>query len=114
LEDEIPLCPPVAAYLHQCSIVPFQAFLVWVSASTTQAMRRLLALSPNMATLLVVVTLRETGLSSALFYSNCSLQGLISLNILLEINALGKVIRKNGMFSSGYDLVAGMVMEVFV
>jgi hypothetical protein len=58
----------VATCLYRCSIALFRAFLVQVTDPTPHTTRRFLAVSPDMAELLAVVTLRETSLGFVRLY----------------------------------------------
>jgi hypothetical protein len=51
---------------------PFRAFLLQVTAPTPHTAGRLLAVSPRMAELLAVVTLRETSVGFVRLYPDCS------------------------------------------
>jgi hypothetical protein len=58
----------VVAYQYQCCVALFQAFLVQVIDPISQAMWRLLAVSPDMAKLLASVTFSETRLGFVRLY----------------------------------------------
>jgi hypothetical protein len=77
----------LAACQYRFHTALFQAFLVKVSTPTPHSRERLLAVSPDMAELLAVVTL------TAIW------QSLISLNILWDFDIIGKVTRTRGIFT---------------
>jgi hypothetical protein len=52
---------------------PFWAFLVHVTVPTAHTMVRLLAVTPDMAKLLAIVTLRETDLGLVRIYPDCNM-----------------------------------------
>jgi hypothetical protein len=61
------------AYRYRCCISLFRAFLVQLTAPTPHKIRRLLAVSPDMAYILAVVRLRETSLDFVHFYPECNM-----------------------------------------
>jgi hypothetical protein len=63
----------VAAYRYRCCITRFREFLMQVTSPTQHTTRRLLAVSPDMAELLAVVTLLETSLGSICLYPDCNM-----------------------------------------
>jgi hypothetical protein len=63
----------VVACRYRCCIALFQAFLAQVTVPTSHTMGRLLAVSPDMAKLLAVVTLHETSLGFVPFYPDCNM-----------------------------------------
>jgi hypothetical protein len=65
--------------------VLFGALLVQVTAPTTYIMGRLLAVSPDMAELLAVVTLRETSLDSVCLYPDCNMAKACLLEYLMDL-----------------------------
>jgi hypothetical protein len=63
----------VAACPYRYWIALFRALLVQVTASTPHTSEMLLAVSPDMAKFLAVVTLRETSLGFVRLYLECSM-----------------------------------------
>ncbi|PNF35561.1 hypothetical protein B7P43_G03721 [Cryptotermes secundus] len=62
-----------AAYLYVCCVALSRALLVQVTAPTPHTTGRLLAVGPDMAELLAVVTLRETSLGCVRLFPDCSM-----------------------------------------
>jgi hypothetical protein len=83
---------------YRLCIALFRALLAQGTVPTPQTTGRLLAVSPDMADSLAVVTLRETILGFVSPYLSAIWQRLVSLNTSLDFDVLGKVIRKNERF----------------
>jgi hypothetical protein len=63
----------VAACWYECHITLFRAILVQVTVPTPLITGRLLAISPDMANFLAVVTLCETSLGFVYLYPDCNM-----------------------------------------
>jgi hypothetical protein len=70
-----------------------------VTAPTPHTKGRLLAVSPDMAELLTVVTLRESSLGFVRICPDRSMAKAHQFEYSWDVGALGEVIRKRGMFT---------------
>jgi hypothetical protein len=75
----------VAACWCRCCIVHFWALLVQVTASTPQTTGRLLAVRPDIAKFLTVITLCETSLSFVHLYPDCNMAKTHQFKYLLAL-----------------------------
>jgi hypothetical protein len=75
----------VTACPYRCCIALFWALLVQVTAPTSHTTRMLLAVSPDMAELLAVVTLRETSLGVVRLYPDCNMAKACRFEYLTEL-----------------------------
>jgi hypothetical protein len=76
---------------------PFPGTPLQVTVFTRHKTGRLLAVSPDMAELPAVVTLRESNLSFVRLYPDCNMA--TANQNLWDFDVLGKVMTKKGMFA---------------
>jgi hypothetical protein len=86
----------MSAWMLSC---PVPAFLVQVTAPTPHTKGRLLAVSPDMAELLTVLTLRESSLGFVRLCPDGSMAKAHQFEYSWDLDILGEVIMRRGMFT---------------